>query len=313
MFCSKCGATLPDEAEFCFKCGNRINNVIAESKVSDDNEVHTAPTDKSVNTVLPAETTIDNYQSTSEEQKEFQNYMDLYISERTKCHSAKEFLEKKTILGIIRIIILIALGISVVWGTISVVLTISNSAPLQLIPFLVLLGIGALWILLYFVTSVKMELRPSKFEGNFEKQIDTDHLIAFLNKELAYLQPYFNGWHYALRSKSSITKGFVVNTMSGGIANGVIGAAIAAESKKNEIFKAVKIMSLFGTKKLPYVCIDIRLQKANEDCDTWVYYPYVCGFTEGSRFNYYDHWYKAVRILQAAMEYYLKKYHHVED
>lgn len=282
MFCHKCGTQLSEEAKFCYKCGAKVPEKEAGKEVL---SVPTYNMQKREKSILSEEQYQDDAgineqhiepMSVLEDNTDFKEFVNKHVRENTKFQSAEELLNSKVPQKFLWIWLVVpAICLFMLFNHAPILDTIFGGIALLL---LVVYPIALL------IDSI-LSLRVNKGEFKTNGSVDTDDLIQFLNRNMRYLSPYFNEWNYIQMV------GFGIRGMAvAAIQNAVLGTRIGTE---------------FGRRKSCFVEIHIDPDSLNPESGQMVYFfstaikslwpaKYVCKV-------------KAVPILQAAMEYYLKE------
>lgn len=203
MFCQKCGAKLPSDAEFCIKCGLKLphdymgdvndtyeNVKIVKSRVTEKREITTVNKNS-----MPARVSLEKQQNAQSELDGFRDYVDNYVQKSTGYNSAKELLNRKVSVWFVWICYIVPIAIGLI---ICAVNKDKNWLAFILIPaFLSIFG--------YFASCLVLVIKRTRFIKDFSFEIDNkiniDALLAFMNTHLNYLNPYFGKWDYWITTK----------------------------------------------------------------------------------------------------------------
>jgi hypothetical protein len=275
MFCHNCGNQLPEGSEFCTKCGTKL--IISDSLTpSSDTSPNTLVNNNSVSQQTSVAT--DSIITTNPiADTEFKAFVDNHIRTTTKFQSADDLLNNSKPLTLLW----------VCFGAITLFFTILA------FPAGILLGVFFGYVLIPMVDWISTRLHGDKTSGTYNKNIDADELLQFLNKNLAYLYPNLHEWRYPEGST-----------------------------------KKMKICSSFGQKQKSFAVIfintpQIYTDKSNSNskqlgyyCDTEINHTMLRSILSLGIFSLltgpYERglkrlcYFKTAPILQAAMEYYLK-------
>ncbi len=288
MFCPKCGTPLPDDAEFCIKCGLKLSNV----KIANEN------VEASIASELDNLHSQNTFSGQPEDMPEFKRYLDEKVRENTKFQSAQELLDSKPFASKLTWIILL---IGIILGLLGFLFPI-----MYIVAFFVIL-IGEVGLIFFKMAIV--ENCPLKYYGKINSHIDTDDLKKYLNDHLSYMQPYFHEWSYEGENKNSLVK----EVMLEGAVMGAINY-IDAQAKKNANSQpdVIRLQTPFGKNNFPSIVLDIRPSDKKNEENTFKYTVNIGGLRGGTRTNNHSMGYKCVcktaLIVQAAMEYYLNNY-----
>lgn len=280
MFCSKCGTKVLDGAEFCQKCGARI---VFEDTTPHTPDAHTAEP-------LPETSTASN---TVSDRSDFKAFVDNHVRAATQFQSAEELLGSKVPLGFTKP----CFGIPGLLGLFALV-TGGIGAGVSVCVLALMIG----YLAALFMAWLKKSNYAFKFRGQIEGKVDTDDLIQFLNTHLNYLQPYFHEWGYVKRKALSV--------------RGALQEA--ATNSAREAIQQVNICSFFGKEQWRLSVLAIYIDQTDplrRDSGELAYSVDAENKIEGVFFLSHDMGFEKYKcvvrtapILQAAMEYYLKKY-----
>ena len=210
---------------------------------------------------------------------DFGQYINNHVRMTTKYQSAEELLNSK----VSQKYVWVCFGVPAI-----LLLILLRGAPFGVIIFLM----AFMFLLIAYTIALLVDMilggRAGVGEIRTKVHIDTDELILFLNNNLSYLSPYFHEWGYI--------------KMVGAGAGGMLVADV-----QNEIM-STRIGTEFGHRKSCFVEIRTGPDNKYPDAGQMVYY-----FSTSMRlFKWWPAKYKcmvkAVPILQAAMEYYLKEH-----
>ena len=274
MYCYHCGAEIANDAAFCHKCGAAVNPANPVTQREGHSE---KPTD------FQSEIAAETYHEASttgiiqgeNSVDDFKSFVDTHVQSTTSFSSAEELLSSH----VRQIFLWICFGIPAIIGLVFL-------GPAGA----VLIGL-ALGYPVYLVVDWVKSVKASRGMVEVNEGIDPEELIRFLNEYLCRLSPYFQEWYNG-------------NVRYSG--SGILAAGHA--SHLNDIEASLfRIETRFGQGKLSFVqvCIDHGGADPKSNSVKYSFYSpmksvwparYVCMV-------------KAAPILEAAMEYYLKKYH----
>lgn len=279
MFCHKCGTQIAEGAAFCHKCGTKVVYAdtfqqpidatvqTIESQLEMAQEISAVP--------VQADTAVNG-------ENDFRRFLDSHVQATTAYLSAEELLNSH----VPQRFVWVCFGVPAV---LSIIGLLRSFSPMDLIAapaFTLLVGYMAA-CLFDFIFTARITLQTSKNATKFSENLDTDDLLAFLNRQLAYLQPWFHEWWYIRRAGIGV---------GGTIAASAINAAA---ERANEI----TIGTGFGAKQKCFVQIYIKNDVTASNA----------GYSLGASSRAFAMWpakyaciVKTATILQAAMEYYLR-------
>jgi hypothetical protein len=208
---------------------------------------------------------------------DFKDFVDNYVRSTTKFKSAIDLLNGKVPLRYAWV----SFGLLTVIGFL-------GGGPLGAL----LLG-GILGFLTSHIAGLIIRFRyTSKTAGKFNKEIDIDDLIRFLNTQLSYLHPHLHKWGY-FRQEGIGVRGIVATEITNSL---------------KEKLQEVSLCSTFGEKQKYLSVIHVRPDPSNRASGEMEYLFEVekNGISWALGFQHTICLFKATPILQAAMEYYQK-------
>lgn len=279
MFCHKCGTKVADDAGFCHNCGAEMVHEGVVQKPLDVLSANHEPKNTSAAESLPQFSaapvqTIERANVPNDNVNSFKQFVDSHVKQTTKFQSAKELLNSR----VTPMFVWICFGIPTIIGLLA-------GGPIAALLLGLIVGDLAA-ILADAIFGIRASIGSVKFEGD----INTDELIQFLNEHLSYLSPYFHEWGY-------------MTTSGLGIRGAIVSSAINSAVEKSG---QIRLGTGFGKKQGCFFEISIKAGTADTDSRQMEYFfspsmrlpwPLKCSCMT-----------KAVPILQATMEYYLKKY-----
>lgn len=245
MFCHKCGMKVGQDASFCTQCGTKI----VQEDITQKPYTHKEYT----GIVEPL-------------QQPFQAYLDDHIQKNTKFRSAEDFLHHSRPMRFLWY----CYGIPAIVGLIA-------GGPLGALSFGFIFGHTARLMVGWFLRSRYIAETIGRYDG----EIDTNHLLCFLNEQLRYLYPYFHEWRHNGAGALSVSFGEKQKSR----------AIIYISSDETDSGPG-KVKYVFDAENNPSMLFNITrttIFSALQISDP----KHTCLF-------------KTVPILQAAMEYYLK-------
>lgn len=163
MFCYKCGNQLPDDAEFCNKCGEKLYKRAKKEQTSSFND----------------------------DQNGFINFIDSRIKANTQYNSAQELLNSKPAARFAWLSFGISAGIMLILSVIGIL----NGGGILGVVLLLALSIAPGYLAAYLSGGVVVKIKQlNKYTLKVKGKADTEEVILFLNKYLSYLKPYFETW-----------------------------------------------------------------------------------------------------------------------
>lgn len=264
---------------FCHKCGAQINEGAqfchkCGVKVVYADTLQAAAESENTSTVeLMQQVPVESIQPTARTDKaDFKAFVDNHIRQVTKFQSAEELLDSH----VPQKFMWICFGIPAVIGFMA-------GGPLPALLIGLFFGYPAVLITDF--------IKGFSSQGSVEKiseRINSDELIQFLNEHLSYLSLHFHEWGYINYD------GF-----------GVRGA-VMAHMLNSVTASAIRVGTGFGRKQMCFVEIWIEPDETDPGSNGMKYY-----FGSAVRLPWpskYHCMVKAVPVLRAAMEYYLKQY-----
>ncbi len=217
MYCNKCGAKVPDDAIFCNKCGAKI--FCADAAVMTDvSETDAEPQSQGISepTSQTSADSIPTNKSTAGSDSvraDFRQFIDSHVQKTTSFRSSEELLKSHVPV----IFAWLCLGIpAIALGA----MAFNDRDWLMLLPVAfsgVLLG----YLPFMIIREVKGIRYSSRFIGRFDKNINTDGLMQFLNEHLSYLRPYWHDWGYIEYEKKSAKSSAFKGLLFGGIGDAI--------------------------------------------------------------------------------------------
>ncbi len=314
MYCNKCGAKVPEGAVFCNKCGAKlfyadtanktdVSETDAESQSPDISEPMSQTSADSIQTNVST-SGADNTRA------DFRQFVDSHVQKTTSFQSAEELLKSHVPVAFAWL----CLGIpSIALGA----LALRGRDFLMFLP-MALVGLVFGYFPFIFVRWIKRMKYAARFCGKFDKNINADELMQFLNECLSYLRPYWHEWGYIQYEKQSVgssaLKGLLLGDVSTAVKLSIVSANLNADMDRS----TGVLCSPFGKKQKALSIISIK--PAASDLDSgWMLYsfdselraagdnPFLSrGPGTDPGLSTYICLIKTAPILQAAVEYYLK-------
>lgn len=334
MFCSKCGANLPENSCYCSKCGAIIP---AQTELTEGNEPIAEETTKAANVgevvdEQPVAQEINEQKAVPEPHRQyvktnapdFRAFVDEHIRKTTKHQSALQLLELKPVLCVLQKIVEIVIDLWFTLLAIGLIILITNGQSedsnmksvatyLMVIPTCIGIGVSLLvFIPVFFTATARLSSIPKKYSGTIQGGIDAAQLNYFLNTHLDAYRPFFHTWEYSgVKNNTSIAGGALAGGLllgARGAVQGAIGAAEErAENRNNELLQCIKFSTPFGKDMRNNVILEVKLKSSAEPEGDLVYIVNVPGNSQ-NKFWLYEFIYKSAPILQAAIEYYIQYY-----
>lgn len=281
MFCHKCGTQISDEAGFCHKCGTKV--AYAETIQHQDTPAPIIEPKQAVAAEPVQQIPVTSAQASSPmgDGYGFKEFVDSHVRATTAYRSAEELLNSR----VPQRFVWVCFGIPV---ALSVIGLLRSFSPMDLIAapaFTLLVGYLAA-CLCDFIFTARITLQTSKNATKFSENLDTDDLIAFLNRQLEYLQPWFHEWGYMEKAGTGVSSTIAASAIN------------AAAERANEI----TLGAGFGEKQKCFATIYIKNDVAAINA----------GYSFGASTRAlwparYASLTKIYPILQAAMKYYLTR------
>jgi len=279
MLCHECGNQLPDDSSFCHKCGTKIAHVDSTSHtpnsavLKDKPQVTSIAEPSPITDSSPAQAVAQG-STIAANAKDFRTFVDNHVRTNTRFQSADDLLKNSKPLLFIWPCFCIPAVLGLVFGDL-----------VGFLLFAVIFGYTAIFI----ASGIIRSKYRGKFRGEFDGDIDIEKLIAFLNRHLVQLHPYFHDWGYL--SKTGLLS-LLENTMANATGE-------------------VRICSEFGPKRKSLVTFSIKPKTINAKAGEKLYFVDALknGFLMDSRaagFLGHGTLIRTAPILQAAMEYYIK-------
>jgi len=305
---------VPDDAVFCQKCGARLFYADTANKTdasATDGESQSPDISKTI--PQPSEDSIPTTKSTvgsDNVRADFSTFIDSHVQKTTSFQSAEELLQSHVPVSFAWL----CLGIpSIAMGA----LAIRGRDFLMILPA-ALLGLVFGYFPFIFVRWIERMKYAARFCGKFDKNINADELMKFLNKYLGYLRPYWHEWGYIQYKKQSIgnsaLKGLLLGDVSTAIKLSIVSANLNADMDRS----TGVLCSPFGIKQKELSIISIKPSAADRDSGRMLYSfdselqavgdnPFLSrGPGTDIGLSTYICLIKTAPILQAAVEYYIK-------
>ncbi len=283
MFCHKCGEQLAEGASFCHKCGTKIVygdnglwSVDTSAAANEHGETNRQMQKNGTVTVQKIETG----HAANSNGSDFKMFVDNHVRETTKFQSADDLLTNSKPWRFVWI----CFGISSVIGF---KLGVGRDLMEWLLVILIFGGLFGYTAL--FITSgiIRMNYRE-KFSGRFDRQINPDEFLLFLNENMRQVSPYFHKFGYLTEE----------------------GLLAAVGEILSDAPNRTKLCCEFGPKKKSLATICIRPDSKTGQM-LYIVDAVRNGFMmDGRAAGFFGHacLIRTAPILQAAMEYYLKNY-----
>ena len=294
MFCRKCGNQMKDDVLFCPHCGTKVMSAVTSAEsTSNAEEPIAAEQPVSEPQGEPVKPITEDVRQSGNDMADFQRYVDDYVRNTTKYSSAIELLSAKIPAKYIWkyiIIMVAAVLIGFILGG------SGGSLLLALLWLLVCPIIG------YFEFTLKI-VKVGKV-GYFSGEINEKELLGFLNGHLRDLTPYYGHWGYlnkkrllrALSKSRRTYEVYVTDEMEKGLYED--GPCIGTEFEGNGKFFAY--IGIFRNEN------SSTLEQGDMRFECSIIKGLVNGFNAYFSIFGYTYGVRAVPVLYATMEYYLK-------
>ncbi len=213
---------MPDDAVFCQKCGAKLFYADTANRTDvSETDAESQSQDISDLTSQTSAESIPTNKSTSgsdNTRADFRQFVDTHVQKTTSFQSAEELLKSHV-------------PVAFAWLCLGIPAIALGAMAFNERDWIMLLPAAFVGVLLGYlpfmiIRGVKRIRYSSRFIGRFDKNINADGLMQFLNEHLSYLRPYWHDWGYIEYEKKSAKSSAFKGLLFGGIGDAIVSGGM---------------------------------------------------------------------------------------